>query len=150
MTITPPHAFALALIFGVLLFMIGAIVMIVPRAPLGMSDDDEPPEREPIPRRPPLNCHDEALLGAWFQRYLSGPEHRLICPDCLGHEWLEGPEAGISQNLYCATPTCGARFNIALIPTPDELMIVQHERIGDSAYTPIMYADAAMHGEAVS
>lgn len=32
-----------------------------------------------------------------------------VCPDCGGKNFLSGPEAGIMQNIKCAT--CGSEFN---------------------------------------
>ena len=36
------------------------------------------------------------------------------CRWCLGESFYEGPSGGASQNITCAT--CGARYNIGLIP----------------------------------
>lgn len=34
------------------------------------------------------------------------------CPDCAGDKLLAGPTAGLAQNVMCANPACGSRFNI--------------------------------------
>ena len=34
------------------------------------------------------------------------------CPDCNRIGFFEGPHGGLSVNIRCANPACGARFNI--------------------------------------
>lgn len=34
------------------------------------------------------------------------------CPDCGGSGFLAGPCGGLSQNIKCANPQCGSRFNV--------------------------------------
>ena len=85
---------------------------------------------------PPLNCTDDVLLIAWFNVGLSRDPPTLICPDCLGDKFYDGPHGGMSVNVYCANEACGARFNIAVMDDgrhPTET--IQGERIGKSKLT---------------
>jgi len=35
------------------------------------------------------------------------------CPDCHGKDgFFHGPEGGMCENIMCANPECGSRFNI--------------------------------------
>ena len=34
------------------------------------------------------------------------------CPDCSGKEFYEGPEGGAAQNIFCANPDCGSKYNL--------------------------------------
>lgn len=47
---------------------------------------------------------------------LTGPGAH--CPDCGGREFFLGPHGGACQNIACANPACGSRFNLA--PFDDE------------------------------
>jgi len=38
---------------------------------------------------------------------------RLICPDCKGSGFLEGPHGGCSVNIKCKNPECGSMFNVS-------------------------------------
>jgi hypothetical protein len=36
-----------------------------------------------------------------------------ICPDCKGSTFTMGPKGGMSQNIKCTNPQCGAEFCVA-------------------------------------
>lgn len=36
----------------------------------------------------------------------------LTCIFCSGNEFLEGPHGGMSVNIKCANPECGAQYNV--------------------------------------
>lgn len=86
--------------------------------------------------RPPLNCRDEGLLMDWFNYGLQQDTPALICPDCLSHEFYEGPSGGLSTNMYCANADCGANFNTAMqMDNNGKVVTMQGDRIGDSKLT---------------
>lgn len=35
------------------------------------------------------------------------------CPDCQSEEFFLGPHGGMCQNIMCANPKCGSKFNLA-------------------------------------
>lgn len=35
------------------------------------------------------------------------------CPDCGSTDFFMGPQGGLAQNVMCANPNCGSRFNLA-------------------------------------
>jgi hypothetical protein len=37
---------------------------------------------------------------------------RYGCPDCSGHEFLEGPSGGACTNICCANSICQNAFNV--------------------------------------
>lgn len=40
--------------------------------------------------------------------------YKGFCPDCLSEGLLAGPEGGGSQNVMCANPQCGSKFNVGI------------------------------------
>ena len=51
------------------------------------------------------------------------------CPDCGGHQFLHGPQGGLTENIKCAT--CGAKFNFC--PPCYVMPFGYAERIGAGA-----------------
>jgi len=49
---------------------------------------------------------------------LGGPY--FVCPFCKSEHWIEGPSGGMSKNVYCGNPECGAGFNV-MGPNPVNL-----------------------------
>jgi hypothetical protein len=43
--------------------------------------------------------------------YDSDPK-KFTCPDCKGHDFLEGPHGALSVNIKCANPDCRSEFNV--------------------------------------
>jgi hypothetical protein len=39
-----------------------------------------------------------------------------VCPNCGGLAFHEGPSGGMCVNITCATPDCGQRLNVAVMP----------------------------------
>ncbi len=44
--------------------------------------------------------------------FYESDSHLLTCPDCKGHEFLQGPRGGMSTNIKCNNPSCGSEFNV--------------------------------------
>jgi len=56
----------------------------------------------------------------------------VVCPNCGGNQWYEGPSGGMSINIKCANPRCGLWFN----HTPFGLdYIGVKENVGESKVT---------------
>lgn len=79
-----------------------------------------------------LNATHGGVLRAWFQRGLRQSPPVLRCPDCLETIWVEGPQGGMSTNMYCANEQCEAGFNLGVIG--GEVLVA--ERIVPSKLTP--------------
>lgn len=87
--------------------------------------------------RPELNCYDREKLEPWFTDQMT-KHNQLVCPDCLGMQWLEGPQGGMSINLKCGNDLCKSMFNLAFLPkniNGDGLQCVLGERIGKTKLT---------------
>jgi hypothetical protein len=78
---------------------------------------DKIPAASPLAARAILDGRD--VLTAWFEKH-------GCCPDCGGTEFLDGPRAGMSQNIKCARAICGAEFNVARFE--DRIMAVDRIR----------------------
>lgn len=56
--------------------------------------------------------NDRELAERMFKQDLAHHTLDIICPDCGETDFLAGPKGGLSQNIRCANPECGAKFNI--------------------------------------
>ncbi len=53
------------------------------------------------------------IKGTWKEKK-EEPSTDVICPNCKGKEWFEGPEGGCSINIQCAG--CNKRYNYLMPP----------------------------------
>lgn len=51
---------------------------------------------------------DQPPVIVWIPK---PPTNGIVCPDCSGTKWYEGPEGGVAMNIKCANPACGHWFN---------------------------------------
>lgn len=61
----------------------------------------------------------KSLWEWWTRLFPTGNDHENPfdeCPDCGEGNFLYGPSGGVSQNVECANPNCGSRFNLAMLP----------------------------------
>lgn len=59
-------------------------------------------------------------------RDLTSAEDKVLqrgeCPFCGGREFYEGPQGGMSINIFCANPDCEAGFNVSGFIFPTNLI----------------------------
>lgn len=56
--------------------------------------------------------NDQDLAKKMFKKKIWHHTLQITCPDCKGTSFLAGPRDGLSQNIKCADPECGAEFNV--------------------------------------
>lgn len=72
-----------------------------------------PPPPDPVP----LLVHDlppTVRSGESLNSTEVAAIFRNTCPDCGVGPLYAGPEAGMSQNIYCNDADCGSRFNVCM------------------------------------
>jgi len=75
-------------------------------------------------RKPKCPKHLDPVL--WQALYVDRK-----CPDCGSTDFFMGPQGGLAQNVMCANPNCGSKFNLGAFEDGTWYRLCMIDRISD-------------------